>query len=302
MFKGSLVALITPFKDYQIDFDALTRLVEWHVQEGTHGLVVCGTTGEFSSLTPQEQRQILSTCLKAAQGKCSVIAGINAFDVKSAVELIAQAQDVGAQGVMVVNPPYIKPTQEGLYEFFKTIHDQTTLPIIIYNNPGRTGTLIATQTIARLSYCDRIVAVKDSSDDLLAPLEIKRLAQEDFIQLCGGDPMTVAFLAHGGQGCISVTANIAPRLCADLYLAWEQNDVRRVSAIRDRLAPLNQALFIEGNPVPLKYAASLLGLCHNEVRAPLLPASEQARTAVRTALEYAGLISKEALTRKESHG
>ncbi|AIL13173.1 hypothetical protein IM40_06140 [Candidatus Paracaedimonas acanthamoebae] len=302
MFKGSLVALITPFKENQIDFDALTRLVEWHKQEGTHGIVACGTTGEFSSLTLQEQRQILSTCIDAAQGRFPIIAGINAFDVKNAVDLISQAQEVGAQGVMVVNPPYIKPTQEGLYEFFKAIHDQTHLPIIIYNNPGRTGTLITPQTLARLSKCTRFVAVKDSSGNLLAPLELKRLAEEDFTQLCGEDPMTVAFLAHGGQGCISVTANVAPRLCADLYLAWRENDLERVSFIRDCLAPLNKALFIEGNPVPIKYAASLLGLCHNEVRAPLLSASEHARIVVRTALEYAGLIPKEATTRKESHG
>ncbi|MBN9344080.1 MAG: 4-hydroxy-tetrahydrodipicolinate synthase [Caedibacter sp. 38-128] len=302
MFKGSLVALITPFKDNQIDFDALTHLVEWHVQEGTHGIVVCGTTGEFSSLTPQEQRQILSTCIKAAQGKLPIIAGINAFDVKNAIDLISQAQEAGAQGVMVVNPPYIKPTQEGLYAFFKAIHDQTNLPLIIYNNPGRTGTLITPPTLVRLSTCARIVAVKDSSGDLLAPLELRRLAAENFTQLCGEDPMTVAFLAHGGQGCISVTANVAPRLCADLYLAWEKNDFERVSYIRDRLAPLNKALFIEGNPVPIKYAASLLGLCRNEVRSPLLPASENACTAVREALEYADLIPTKATTRKESHG
>jgi len=302
MFKGSLVALITPFKENQIDFDTLTNLVEWHEQEGTHGIVACGTTGEFSSLTSQEQRQILSTCVNASQGKLPIIAGINTFNVKDAIELISQAHEVGAQGAMVVNPPYIKLTQEGMYEFFKTIHDQTTLPIIIYNNPGRTGTLITSQTLARLSRYERIVAVKDSSDDLLAPLELKRLAKEDFIQLCGGDPMTVAFLAHGGQGCISVTANIAPRLCADLYLAWEKNDFERVSYIRDRLAPLNKALFVEGNPVPLKYAASLLGLCRNEVRSPLLSASEHAQDIVREALEYADLIPKKEKSRKEGHG
>lgn len=302
MFKGSLVALITPFQKAQIDFEALARLVEWHVQEGTQGIVACGTTGEFSSLTSTDQREILATCVQAAHGKLPIIAGINAFDVKSAVELIFQAEKVGAQGVMVVNPPYIKPTQEGLYEFFKAIHDQTNLPIIIYNNPGRTGTLITPQTLAKLSHCPRIVGVKDSSGDLLSPLEVKRLAQKDFTQLCGEDPMTVAFLAHGGEGCISVTANVAPRLCADLHLAWKENDLERVSFIRDRLALLNKALFSEGNPVPIKYAASLLGLCRNEVRLPLLPASEHARTIVRAALEYAELIPKEATIGKESHG
>ncbi len=302
MFKGSFVALITPFKENQIDYEALASLVEWHKQEGTHGIVVCGTTGEFSSLTPQEQHKILTVCLKNSQGKFPIIAGVNAFTVENAIELISQAYEAGAQGAMVVNPPYIKLTQKALYEFFKTIHDQTKLPLIIYNNPGRTGTLIATQTIAQLSYCERIVAVKDSSDDLLAPLELKRFAKEGFIQLCGGDPMTVAFLAHGGHGCISVTANIAPKLCADLYNAWENSNFKRMAEIRDLLAPLNKALFIEGNPVPLKYAASLLGLCRNEVRLPLLPASEKAQSAIKAALEYADLLPKTTSLKAEAHG
>lgn len=301
MFKGSFVALITPFKDNQIDFQALMHLLHWHLQEGTHGIVACGTTGEFSSLTSQEQRDVLSACLKEVQGKIPVIAGINAFDAQNAIDLIVQAQEVGAQGVMVVNPPYIKPSQEGLYQFFKSIHDQTSLPMIIYNNPGRTGTLITAPTLARLSHCERIVAVKDSSGDLLLPLELRRLAEKDLVQLCGEDAMTVAFLAHGGRGCISVTANIAPRLCAELYEAWEKNDLERVIFLRDQLAPLNKALFVEGNPVPVKYAASLLGLCHPEVRLPLLPASGSARLTIQAALEYAALLPQKVPLKEESH-
>lgn len=302
MFKGSFVALITPFKDNQIDFQALRGLLEWHLQQGTHGIVACGTTGEFSSLTVQEQREILSTCVECVQGKIPIIAGINAFDAQNAIDLIQQAQEVGVQGVMVVNPPYIKPTQEGLYQFFKTIHDQTNLPMVIYNNPGRTGTLITAQTLARLASCERIVAVKDSSGDLLLPLELRRLAQKELAQLCGEDPMTVAFLAHGGQGCISVTANIAPRLCAQLYEAWEKKDIERVSTLRDQLAPLNKSLFIEGNPVPVKYAASLLGLCLSDVRLPLLTASDSARATIQTALEQAGLLSQKAPEKEIFHG
>ncbi len=302
MFKGSFVALITPFKENQIDYEALASLVEWHKQEGTHGIVVCGTTGEFSSLTPQEQHQILTVCLKTSQGKLPIIAGINSFTAENAIELISQAYEAGAQGAMVVNPPYIKPTQKALYEFFKTIHDQTKLPLIIYNNPGRTGTLIAAQTIARLSHLERIVSVKDSSGDLLSLLELRRLAKEGFTQLCGEDPLTVAFLAHGGHGCISVTANVAPKLCAELYNAWEKNDFNRVSEIRDSLALLNKALFIEGNPVPIKYATSLLGLCRNEVRLPLLSASEQAQSTIKVALEYANLLPKTIGSKVEAHG
>ncbi|OJX11002.1 MAG: 4-hydroxy-tetrahydrodipicolinate synthase [Caedibacter sp. 37-49] len=302
MFKGSFVALITPFKENQIDYEALASLVEWHKQEGTHGIVVCGTTGEFSSLTPEEQHQILTVCLQTSQGKLPIIAGINAFTAKNAIELISQAYEAGAQGAMVVNPPYIKPTQEALYEFFKTIHDQTKLPLIIYNNPGRTGTLIATHTIARLSYLERVIGVKDSSGDLLSLLELRQLAKEDFTYLCGEDPMIVAFLAHGGHGCISVTANIAPKLCADLYNAWGNSNFKRMAEIRDLLAPLNKALFVEGNPVPIKYASSLLGLCRNEVRLPLLPASENAQSAIKTALEYAGLLPKMIAPKVEAHG
>ncbi|MFN8720644.1 MAG: 4-hydroxy-tetrahydrodipicolinate synthase [Rhodospirillales bacterium] len=291
MFKGSLVALITPFRDGKVDADGFQSFVEWQIAEGTHGLVPVGTTGESPTLSHEEHRRVVELCVEAARGRVPVIAGTGSNSTAEAIELTAHAKAAGADAALVVTPYYNKPTQEGLYQHYKAIHDAVDLPVIIYNIPGRCVVDMTVETMARLAELPRIVGVKDATNDLVRPLRTRTEIGPDFCQLSGEDATVTGFLAQGGHGCISVTGNVAPRLCATMHEAWQAGDLARMGEIRDRLMPLHQALFCETSPGPVKFAASLLGKARDEVRLPLVPATAGARDRVRAAMRQAGLIN-----------
>lgn len=291
MFHGSIVALITPFKDGKVDEAAFQSFVEWQVSEGTHGLVPVGTTGESPTLSHDEHRRVVELCIEAAGGRVPVIAGTGSNSTAEAIELTRHAKQAGATAALVVTPYYNKPTQEGLYQHFKAIHDAADLPIIIYNIPGRSVVDMSVATMARLAKLPNIVGVKDATADLVRPLRTRIEIGPDFCQLSGEDATAVAFLAQGGVGCISVTANVAPRLCAEMQNAWRKGDIATCERYRDLLMPLHHAMFVETSPGPVKYAASLLGKCGEEVRLPLVPVSDATRAAVREAMVQTGLLT-----------
>lgn len=291
MFHGSIVALLTPFKNGKIDEAAFQSFVEWQIAEGTHGLVPCGTTGESPTLSHEEHNRVVELCIEATGGRVPVIAGTGSNSTEEAIRLTRHAKKAGAQGALVVTPYYNKPTQEGLYQHFKAIHDQADLPIIIYNIPGRSVVDMSVATMARLAKLPNIVGVKDATADLARPLRTRTVIGPDFCQLSGEDATVVAFLAQGGVGCISVTANIAPRLCAELHNAWRKGDFATVERIRDQLMPLHDSMFVETSPAPVKYAASLLGKCAEDVRLPLVPVSDATREIVREAMKKTGVLS-----------
>jgi 4-hydroxy-tetrahydrodipicolinate synthase len=293
MFKGSIPALITPFKNGEIDWKAFENLVEWQIEQGSHALVPCGTTGESPTLSHDEHMSIVERCVKIVKKRIPVIAGTGSNSTKEAIELTQHAKDVGADAALIVTPYYNKPTQDGMIAHFKAINDAVALPVILYNIPGRCVVDMNPDTMAVLAKLKNIVGVKDATGDLARPLETARKCAQngksDFCQLSGDDITAAAFLAQGGHGVISVAANIAPRLCADLQNAWTKGDLKTFAVIRDKLGPLGKDLFCESNPAPVKYAASRLGLCTDEVRLPLLPATKAAREKVDAAMEYAGL-------------
>jgi 4-hydroxy-tetrahydrodipicolinate synthase len=290
MFKGSITALLTPFRDGAIDEAAFQSFVEWQIAEGTDGLVPCGTTGESPTLSHAEHNRVVALCVEAAAGRVPVIAGAGSNCTAEAIELARHAKQDGAVAVLVVTPYYNKPTQEGLYQHFKAIHDAVDIPIVLYNIPGRSVVDISVETMARLAKLRNIVGVKDATADLSRPVRCRLTAGAQFCQLSGEDPTAVAFLAQGGVGCISVTSNVAPGLCAQLQDAWVAGDLAKVAALRDRLAPLHDALFCETSPGPVKYAASLLGKCTADVRLPLIPIAETSRQRVRTVMADLGLV------------
>ncbi|TWB22068.1 dihydrodipicolinate synthase [Nitrospirillum amazonense] len=288
---GSLVALITPFADGKVDERAFQALVDWQVKEGTHGLVPCGTTGESPTLSHEEHRRLVELCVEVADRRVPVVAGTGSNSTAEAISLTRHAKAVGADAALVVTPYYNKPTQEGLYQHFKAIHDAADLPIIIYNIPGRSVIDMSIATMARLAALPNIVGVKDATADLVRPLRTRVELGADFIQLSGEDATATAFLAQGGVGCISVTANVAPRLCAEMQNAWVRGDLAEMARIRDLLMPLHHAMFVETSPAPVKYAASLLGLCRPELRLPLVETTPATQELVRAALVHAGLLS-----------
>jgi 4-hydroxy-tetrahydrodipicolinate synthase len=290
-FKGSITALITPFKDGKVDERAFQRLVEWQIDQGTHGLVPCGTTGESPTLTHDEHRRVVELCVEAAAGRVPVIAGTGSNSTAEAVELTRHAKSAGADGVLVVTPYYNKPTQEGLYLHFKAINDCTDVPIVIYNIPGRSVVDMSVETMARLFRLANIVGLKDATANM-ARVSLQRAALgTEFIQLSGEDATALGFMAHGGQGCISVTANVAPALCADFQLACLAGNFHLALQLQDRLMPLHDALFVESNPGPVKYAASKLGLCSSDTRLPLAPLAPASRKKVEDALSAVGLVA-----------
>ena len=291
MFSGSITALITPFRDGQLDEDAFQRFVEWQVEEGTKALVSCGTTGESPTLTHEEDMRVTALCIEAAKGKAPVIAGTGSNSTEEAIMLTQHAKDAGADAALIVTPYYNKPTQEGLYQHYRAIHDAVEIPIIIYNIPGRCIVDMSVETMKRLAELPNIVGVKDSTADLMRPARTRAAIGKNFAQLSGEDGTIVPFLAQGGHGCISVTANVAPRLCAELHAAWKRCDFEQVSEINDRLMPLHQALFIESNPAPVKYAAKLLGHCDDEVRLPMVPIQPETQQKVQSAMVHAGLLN-----------
>ena len=290
IFKGSIVALVTPFKKGKVDVDAFQKLVEWHIASGTHGLVPCGTTGETPTLHDEEHKRLIDACIKTARGRVPVIAGAGSSSTEKAIDLARYAEKSGADGILVVTPYYNKPTQEGLYQHYKAIHDATDIPIMLYNVPGRTGVDISIETVIRLAGLKRIAGIKDASIDLSRPLQLRAALGNDFIQLSGEDATVAAYLAQGGHGCISVTANIAPKLCSELHTYWQKKDYKNFERIRDMLSTLHKALFIETNPAPAKYCLSRLGKCAQELRLPLVPVTVATRQKLDEAMEFAGLF------------
>jgi 4-hydroxy-tetrahydrodipicolinate synthase len=291
MFKGSLVALITPFRDGAVDEKRFQELVDWQIAEGTNGLIPCGTTGESPTMTHDEHKRVVELCVAVAKGRVPVIAGTGSNCTAEAIELTRHAKKAGADAALIVTPYYNKPTQEGLYQHFKAIHDAVDLPIIIYNIPPRSVIDMSIATMARLAELPNIAGVKDATNDLARPLRTRGAIRKNFAMLSGEDVTVLAFLAQGGDGCISVTANVAPRQCADMHLAWQRGDAAKALQIHQRLQPLHDALFIEASPAPTKYAASLLEKSTPDVRLPLVAASPAAQEAVRKAMQFAGLIA-----------
>jgi len=291
MFKGSIVALITPMHaDGSLDEAGYARLVEWQIAQGTQGLVPVGTTGESPTLTHAEHQRAIEIAVEAAARRVPVIAGAGSNSTAEAVSLAIHAKRRGADAIMAVTPYYNKPTQEGLYLHYMAIAEAADLPLIIYNIPSRSVIDMQPETMARLARHPNIVGVKDATANLARPLHTRRACGPDFIQLSGEDHTVLPFLAAGGHGCISVTANIAPQRCAELHKAWSEGRMVDAIAIQDRLLPVHDAMFCESNPVPVKYAASLLGLTHEHCRLPLAPISEAARTRVQVAMAEAGLL------------
>jgi 4-hydroxy-tetrahydrodipicolinate synthase len=291
MFKGSMPALITPLRDGGFDEDAYRSLIDWHVEQGTDGLVPCGTTGESPTLDHAEHKRVVEVCIEAAAGRVPVIAGTGSNSTSEAIDLTRHAKQVGADAALVVTPYYNKPTQEGLYQHFKAIHDAADIPILIYNVPPRSVVDMTVETMARLARLPNIVGVKDATQDLGRPIRTRLAIGPDFCQMSGEDGTALPFLAAGGHGCISVTANVAPALCAEMQRAWREGDVAKASALNDRLMPLHVALFCETSPGPVKYAASLLGKCSPELRLPLVEISETSKEIVKKAMAAVGLLS-----------
>ncbi len=291
MFKGSIPALITPFANGKIDDKAFQDFVEWQIDQGSHGVVPCGTTGESPTLSHDDDKRVTALCVEVVAGRVPVIAGTGSNATEEAIDLTRHAKQAGADAALVVTPYYNKPTQEGLYQHYKAIHDAVEIPVVVYNVPGRTSVKVSPETMARLAKLPNIVGIKDATADLTYLADTRMLVGEDFTYLSGEDPTALPFLAMGGHGCISVTANVAPRLCSDLQEAWQRGDVETAGAINDRLMPLHRALFVETSPAPVKFAASLLGKCENRVRLPLVVASTEAESRVREAMAHAGLIN-----------
>ena len=291
MFSGSIVALVTPFRNRTLDEPAFRDLIEWSLAEGTDGFVPVGTTGESPTLSHAEHQRVIELCVEVVAGRVPVIAGTGSNSTAEAISLSEHAQAVGADAALVVTPYYNKPTQEGLYQHFKAIHDAVDLPIIIYNIPGRSVVDMAPETMGRLAKLPRMAGVKDASNDIVRPLLTHAACGPEFCQLSGEDANILAFLAHGGDGCISVSANVAPGLCAQLHDNWRAGRVDEALAIHRRLMPLHTALFCETSPSPVKYALSRLGRCEASVRLPLVEPSDRARSQIDAALRTAGLMN-----------
>lgn len=292
MFKGSITALITPFANGAVDEKALAELVEWQIAEGTNGIVPVGTTGESPTLSHTEHKRVVEIVIEAAAGRIPIIAGAGSNNTAEAIDLARHAEKAGADGLLVVTPYYNKPSQEGLYQHYKAIDAAVGIPIIIYNIPPRSVIDMSVETMARLyEDCPNIVGVKDATAKLDRVSTQREMMGPDFNQLSGEDGTALGFMAHGGHGCISVTSNVAPRLCAEFQAACLAGDFAKALEIQDRLMPLHRGLFVETSPAPVKYGASLLGKSSDEVRLPLVPASASARAVVETAMRGAGLIN-----------
>lgn len=289
--KGSMPALITPFSAGMVDEGAFRRLVSWQIAEGSHGLVPAGTTGESATLTHEEHMRVVEMCVEEARGRVPVIAGAGSNSTAEAIALTRHAKAVGADAVLSVAPYYNKPTQEGLYRHFAAIAEAVDIPIVLYNIPGRSVVEISVETMARLAKIANIVGVKDATANLARPSRERAACGKAFRLISGEDITALGYMAHGGCGCISVTANVAPRLCAQLQEACMAGDFERALALQDRLAPLHDAMFCEASPAPVKYAASVLGLCSDEVRLPIVTATEPARLRIRDAMGQAGIPS-----------
>ena len=291
MFRGSLVALVTPFRNGSIDEAALAGLVEWHIAEGTHGLVPVGTTGESPTLSHEEHERVIELVVEASAGRIPVIAGTGSNNTTEAMRFMRHAERVGADAGLVVTPYYNKPTQAGLIEHYRALHDCCGLPIIIYNIPGRSVIDMTPETMGELAQLPRIIGVKDATGDVVRVSKQRQTCGHDFIQVSGEDASALGFNAQGGVGCISVTANVAPRLCAEFQEATLRGDFATALDYQDRLMPLHTAVFAEPGVAGAKYGLSVLGRCSDEVRLPLMPATEPVRVQIREAMVHAGLIN-----------
>ena len=291
MFRGSFTALVTPFKNGALDERAFRELVDWQIEEGTDGLVPVGTTGESPTLTHEEHHRVVEWCVEQARGRVPVIAGAGSNSTAEAISLVQHAEKSGADAVLVVTPYYNKPTQEGLYRHYQAINDAIGIPIFIYNIPSRSVIDMSVETMKRLSELKNIKGVKDATAKIERVSLQRAACGHEFIQLSGEDATALGFNAHGGVGCISVTSNVAPRLCAEFQDACLAGDYKTALKLQDRLMPLHTNLFIETNPAPAKYALSLLGKCADIVRLPLAPLSDNAKRAVREAMVHAGLMN-----------
>ncbi|HBN21811.1 MAG TPA: 4-hydroxy-tetrahydrodipicolinate synthase [Holosporales bacterium] len=294
MFKGALTALMTPYKEGKIDLDALRHLVDWQIKEGIDGLVVCGSTGEAFFLSHDEQKQVIETTLEVAHKRVPVIAGTSALTLDETLVLTKQAESLSVDGskidgLMVVTPPYMKPTQAALYEYFKAIHDNTTTPIVLYDNPGRSARDINNATVIELAKLPRIVCLKDATGDLTRPSTLLEKLPASFTLLSGEDATAPAYFAQGGVGVVSVSSNVAPNLVATQWKAWCDGDLTRLSETRTLLNPLHRAMFVESNPAPAKYALSRFGFCLPDVRKPLTTLTKPAKDTVDQAIDHAGL-------------
>ena len=291
MFKGSIPALITPFKNGEVDYDSLEKLVEWQISEGSSGLVAVGTTGESPTLSHDEHKSVIKSIVNTASKRIPIIAGAGSNNTSESIELMEFAESVGADAALVVTPYYNKPNQSGLYRHYKMLHDSSSLPIIIYNIPGRSIIDMTPETMGELAELPRIIGVKDATGDVSRVSDTRTTCGDDFVQLSGEDASALGFNAHGGIGCISVVANIAPKISMLFQESMLKGDYVKALTYQDMLLPLHRAAFAEPNPAPTKYALSLLGRCDNEVRSPLCEISPETQEKIRLALVHAGLIS-----------
>jgi 4-hydroxy-tetrahydrodipicolinate synthase len=287
--KGSMPALITPFRGGKLDERAYRRFIAWQVAEGSNGLVPAGTTGESATLSHDEHNRVVEICVEEAAGRVPVVAGAGSNSTAEAIALTRHARSVNADAVLSVAPYYNKPTQEGLYRHFASIAESVDIPVVIYNIPGRSVVEISVETMERLSKIANIVGVKDATANLARTTRERAACGHDFRLLSGEDGTALGYMAHGGHGCISVTANVAPRLCAEFQAACLASDYIRARELHDRLMPLHDAMFCEASPAPVKHAVSLLGWCEDEVRLPIVTASETAQARIRAAMEATGL-------------
>ena len=289
MFSGIYTALITPFKDGKIDEDSLVKIIKNQIEAGVSGVVICGTTGESPTLSHEEHNYAIDLAIAACAGKIKVIAGTGSNSTREAIATTKHAEKAGADGALIVSPYYNKPSQEGMYQHFKEIHNSTNIPIILYDVPGRTIVQLSTELVVRLSKLERVIAIKDATGDLSLPAKINNLT-ENLLQLTGDDATTLPFYSVGGDGCISVTSNIVPNLCVELYQEFKVGNIARAIEINNKLAELNDVLFIDSNPVPVKYAASLLNMCEGDLRLPLIELSDEKKEKVKNALHNLGLL------------
>ena len=290
-FRGSFTALVTPLENGAVDEKAFRALIDWQIAEGTNGLVPVGTTGESPTLSHQEHKEVVEWCVDHSRGRVPVVAGAGSNSTAEAIDFAQHAERAGADAVLIVTPYYNKPTQEGLYQHFKAINDAIGIPIIIYNIPSRSVIDMSVDTMKRLYELKNIAGVKDATANMTRVSQQRAALGEDFNQLSGEDITALGFMAHGGHGCISVTSNVAPRLCAEFQSACLKGDFGAALKLQDKLAPLHINLFVETSPAPIKYALSLIGKCANALRLPMVPATEKAQAAVREAMVHAGLIN-----------
>ncbi|MEA2936704.1 MAG: 4-hydroxy-tetrahydrodipicolinate synthase [Alphaproteobacteria bacterium] len=290
-FRGSFTALVTPFKNGALDEAAFRALVEWQILEGTNGLVPVGTTGESPTLTHDEHKRVVEWCTEQVKGRVPVVAGAGSNSTREAVDLARHAEGAGAAAVLIVTPYYNKPTQEGLYQHYKAINDAIGIPIIIYNIPARSVIDMSVETMQRLFELKNIAGVKDATANVARVSQQRAALGEDFNQLSGEDATALGFNAHGGHGCISVTSNVAPRLCAEFQRACLKGDYAAALVLQDKLMPLHTALFLETNPAPAKFALSVLGRCAETVRLPMVTLADKTKAAVREAMVHAGLVN-----------